>query len=82
MSLPVLPPDAVPAGVPEISREQLQRRLRDRSLTVIDVLPAASYAAGHIPGALSLPLEDIPARAAEVLPDRGAEIAVYCGSFT
>ena len=68
--------------MPEISRDQLRRRLRDSSLTIIDVLPAESYAAAHIPGALSMPLELIASRARELLPDRNAEIVVYCGNLT
>jgi rhodanese-related sulfurtransferase len=73
---------AVLSDVPEITREELQRRLQDPSLTIVDVLPAESYAAGHIAGALSLPLEQVASRAQELLPDRSAEIAVYCGKFT
>jgi hypothetical protein len=66
----------------EILREEIQRRLHDPSLIVVDALPASSYADGHIPGARNLLLADMPARVAEVLPDRTAEIAVYCGSVT
>jgi len=66
----------------DISREELRRRLRDPALVLVDVLPPSSYAAAHIPGALNLPVDDIPARAAAVLPDRAAEIVVYCGKFT
>lgn len=69
-------------GIPEISREEMRRRLRDPALTVVDVLPHASYAAGHIPGALSLPVAEVTSRAREVLPNLAAEVAVYCGSFT
>jgi rhodanese-related sulfurtransferase len=68
--------------VTEISREDLLHRLHTRSLTLVDVLPAESYAAGHISGALSLPLEDVASRARELLPDRSAEIVVYCSKFT
>ncbi len=68
------------SDLPEISREELRRRLRDSSLTIVDVLPAVSYAAGHIPGALSIPLEEIASRARELLPDRAAEIVVACGN--
>ncbi len=67
--------------LPEISREELRRRLRDSSLTIVDVLPAVSYAAAHIPGAVSIPLEEIGSRARELLPDRAAEIVVYCGKL-
>lgn len=70
------------SDVPEISREELQRRLHDPLLTIVDVLPEASYVDAHIPGALSLPLEQLATRARELLPDPAAEIAVYCGKFT
>jgi rhodanese-related sulfurtransferase len=70
-------------GLPdEISREELYRRLGDASLVVVDVLPKEAYNAGHIPGAVSLPLAELAERAQEVLPDRTIEIAVYCASFT
>lgn len=68
--------------IPEISRPEIERRLGDGTLVLVDVLPAESYASGHIPGALSLPVAEIPHRARDVLPDGDAEIVVYCGSFT
>jgi rhodanese-related sulfurtransferase len=70
------------SDLPEISREELGSRLKDASITVVDVLPRESYAAGHIPSAISLPLELLPSQAQEILPDLNAEIAVYCGKFT
>jgi rhodanese-related sulfurtransferase len=70
------------SDIPEISREEIQQRLHDPALILVDVLPSDAYAAGHIPGALSLPVTEIPTRAREVLPDRTAEIAVYCARFT
>jgi rhodanese-related sulfurtransferase len=79
--MPSAPPDST-ASIPEISREELWQRLRDPSLTLVDVLAEDAYAGSHIPGALSLPVAEIPARAREVLPDRAAEIAVYCAKFT
>ena len=72
----------ITSAVPEISREEFRRRLNDASLTILDVLPAESYAAGHIPSALSLPLHTIASKAPELLPDRSVEIIVYCGKFT
>lgn len=65
-----------------ISREELREGLADGSLTLLDVLPSASYEDGHIPGAVSLPLAEIDATASMLLPDRARPIAVYCGSFT
>jgi rhodanese-related sulfurtransferase len=73
---------ARPASPDGISREELHRRLSEASLVVVDVLPKEAYNGGHIPGAINLPLAELGARADEVLPDRTAEIAVYCASFT
>lgn len=76
---------AGPAAAPgphEISREEIHRRLRDSSLVLVDVLPAAAYAAAHIPGAINLPLAEFEQRARAALPSRGAEIAVYCAAFS
>ena len=69
-------------AVPEIDRDELKSRLRDGSLRLVDVLPADSYETAHIPGAISLPLATLERRAAEVLPDRSQEIAVYCAGFS
>ena len=63
----------ISSGVPEISREELRNRLKSASLTIVDVLPAESYAAGHIPGAISLPLESVASKARELLPDPTAD---------
>jgi rhodanese-related sulfurtransferase len=43
---------------------------------VLDVRPAEEYAAGHIPGAVSVPLAELPARL-DTLP-AGTEIVAYC----
>ena len=66
----------------ESTREEIQRRFHDPSFLLVDVLPRATYAEGHIPGALSLPLAEIPTRARELLPARAKEIVVYCAKFT
>ncbi len=65
-----------------ITREELKARLADPSLAIVDVLSREAFEAARIPGSLSLPLPEIASRAAEVLPDRNQEIAVYCGSET
>ena len=82
MPMPSEPISEPSFAIPEITREEIQRRLLDSSLVLVDVLPHDTYAAEHIPGALSLPLEEIIPRAREVLPDRTAEIVVYCAKFT
>ena len=57
-------------------------RLLDPSLTIVNVLPREAWEARRIPGSLSLPLAEISDRAAATLPDRNADIAVYCASPT
>ena len=69
-------------SVPQISREELVARLHDPTLTIVNVLPEGAWKAQRIHGSLSLPEAEIPARAASVLPDRNADIAVYCASPT
>jgi rhodanese-related sulfurtransferase len=60
----------------EVSREELLHRVRSGDATVIDVRPREEYAAGHIPGAVSIPLDELAERLAELPPDQ--EIVAYC----
>ena len=59
-----------------VAQDELSRRLRDGQVLVLDVRPEAEYAAGHIPGAVNVPHDQLAARLAE-LPDN-AEIVAYC----
>ncbi len=63
-------------GTDPIGREELLRRARAGDVTVVDVRPLAEYQSGHIAGALSIPLEDLKKRLAEMPMDR--EIVAYC----
>ena len=62
--------------VEEVSRGELLRRAGLGKVTVLDVRPAAEYASGHIPGAISIPVSELGQRLAE-LPE-GTEIVAYC----
>jgi len=55
-----------------------KKLLATNDVVVIDVRSADSYAAGHIPGALSIPEETITAALAEKLKKMGKPIATYC----
>ena len=60
-----------------VTREELARRLQDdEDLVVLDVRPAPEHAAGHLPGAVSIPVEELRRRMAELPRDR--EIVAYC----
>ena len=59
-----------------VSQDELVRRLRDGQVLVLDVRPEAEYDAGHIPGAVSVPHDQLAARLAD-FPE-SAEIIAYC----
>lgn len=59
-----------------VSREELLRRKREGSVTVLDVRPAQEFAAGHIEGAINIPIKELERRLAEV--GRGREVVAYC----
>lgn len=63
-------------GLPEVSRRELARRLGREDLVVVDVRPTAEFAAGHIPGARSVPPVEL-SRHLRALPKHG-EIVAYC----
>lgn len=53
------------------------RELVDRGAQLVEVLPREEYEELHLPGAISLPLKELDARAAEQL-DRARPVVVYC----
>jgi len=63
-----------------ITRDELRAGLEAGTITAVDALPESYYAQQHLPGALNLVAADVPARAAEVLPDRDATIVTYCSN--
>ncbi|TDE33294.1 metalloregulator ArsR/SmtB family transcription factor [Actinomadura sp. 6K520] len=63
-------------GADEITRAELLARAEAGDVLVLDVRPVEEYRAGHIPGAVSIPVTELADRIGE-LPD-DIEIAVYC----
>jgi rhodanese-related sulfurtransferase len=64
--------------VQQISREELRALLDTGTVTLVEALPAAHYAAEHLPGAMNLPDGLTPEAAARLAPDRTRTVAVYC----
>jgi rhodanese-related sulfurtransferase/DNA-binding transcriptional ArsR family regulator len=59
-----------------VQSTELLRRVRDGEVTVLDVRPPEEFCAGHIPGALSVPLPELKKRFGELPKNR--EIVAYC----
>jgi rhodanese-related sulfurtransferase/predicted transcriptional regulator len=68
--------DYLGAEVEAISRDELLKRLRRNDVVLVDVRPSVEFQAGHIDGALSIPLDHLEERLAELPAD--AEIVAYC----
>ncbi|WP_115787186.1 ArsR/SmtB family transcription factor [Arthrobacter silvisoli] len=68
------------ASLSTISRDELQGRLKQGDVVVLDVRPRTEYDAAHIPGALSVPVDDLKARLRQI--PEGRDIVAYCrGSY-
>lgn len=62
-----------------ISREELQSKLnRGDDFSLVETLPEEQYRHTHLPGALNLPPDAVRESAPELLPNKDADIVVYC----
>ncbi|WP_028935486.1 ArsR/SmtB family transcription factor [Pseudonocardia spinosispora] len=72
--------NATDGHIEPVGADELLRRAHAGDIVVLDVRPATEYAAAHIPGALSIPIGELPARLAELPPN--TEVVAYCrGSY-
>jgi len=63
--------------IPEITPQELKKRLdQGESIMLLDVREPEEVAIVHLPGAVHIPMGDIPGRLHELDPDK--EIVVYC----
>lgn len=68
--------------VPRIGREALKAKLdRGEAIAIVEALPEMYYRRAHLPGAINIPVERVPELAARLLPDKNAEIVVYCANL-
>ena len=59
-----------------LARNELLERVRDGLVTVLDVRPPEEYAAGHVPGAVNIPLAQLEEHLDEL--DQEHEVIAYC----
>ena len=59
-----------------VPRSELLERARDGLVTVLDVRPPEEYAAGHVPGAVNIPLQELEQRLGEL--SKNQEVVAYC----
>jgi rhodanese-related sulfurtransferase len=69
--------------VATISRNELREKIdRHDQFTLVETLPETAYHHAHLPGAINLPPDKVSALAPSLLPNKNAEIVVYCASPT
>jgi rhodanese-related sulfurtransferase len=69
--------------VQSISRDQLKQKIdRKDDFLLVETLPRVAYQHAHLPSAINLPPDQITELAPTLLPERNAEIVVYCASPT
>ena len=67
----------IPVDTPEIGIDQFAEAVRDGA-AIVDVREPGEYVAGHVPGAVLIPMGQLPGRMAELY--RGAPVYVVCAS--
>lgn len=63
-------------GAEAVSMDELLKRARSRQVVVLDTRPASEYAAGHIAGAISVPVDELQQRLKQLT--KGKEYVAYC----
>jgi rhodanese-related sulfurtransferase len=64
----------------KITLKELQEKIEVGSVTIVEALGSMYYEKEHIPGAINIPLEEVDDLAPKMLPDKAADIVVYCAS--
>ena len=66
-----------------ISRDDLKAKIdRGEEFALVETLPEVTYHHAHLPQAINLPPDRVKELAPRLLPDKSAEIVVYCSSPT
>lgn len=71
------------AALSTISRDELRSKIeRGDKFLLVETLPAGAYHHVHLPGAINMPPDQVAKLAPSLLPDKSAEIVVYCANPT
>lgn len=66
-----------------ITREELKQKIdRKEDFLLVETLPKIAYEHAHLPRAINLPPDQLKVLAPKLLPNKDAEIIVYCASPT
>lgn len=66
-----------------ITLDELKSKMENgEKFALVETLPVEYFRHTHLPGAINLPTDKIPELAPTLLPDKNAEIIVYCASYT
>jgi len=66
-----------------ITRDELKEKLeRDDDFILVKTLPEGNFRHTHLPKAINLPPDQVAELAPQLLPDKSADIVVYCASPT
>ncbi|HEV3036324.1 MAG TPA: rhodanese-like domain-containing protein [Candidatus Angelobacter sp.] len=68
---------------PTISRDELKQKIDDKDrFVLVETLAPQYYNHSHLPGAINLPPDRVRELAPRLLPDKSADIVVYCAKLT
>ena len=71
------------AALSTISRDELRAKIeRKDKFLLVETLSAETYHHVHLPGAINMPPDQVRQLAPSLLPDKAAEIVVYCANPT
>ena len=74
-------PEPAEAGYRQISQEEAKEMMDTETVVILDVREQSEFDAGHIPGAVLLPVGTITEEtAADVIPEKDSVVLVYCRS--
>jgi rhodanese-related sulfurtransferase len=69
--------------VATITRDELKKKMdRGEMFKLVETLPEGALKTAHLPGAIDLPPDQLRELAPKLLPDKNADIVIYCASPT